>query len=109
MIQAVVLGFIALGVLIFLLKIEKIQKLHFQIFLAITILFSFLFAYIEYQNGIYRDEIHKVILKYNRDENLSCGNYLINRKSFNLTSNSFIDKNGTYGGMIVPVEECFSK
>jgi hypothetical protein len=110
LIQIIAIGFIAIFFLLFLSSINKLSRKSLIILISISILFSALFSFIEHKNSIYKDRIYNLSLAFEQDKNITCGEFIINREGFNMTSNSFLAKKDSQNrGLIVPFKDCFEK
>ncbi|EJF07611.1 hypothetical protein ThvES_00003230 [Thiovulum sp. ES] len=109
MVQIVIILGIALFLTLILSKADKVGKGGLISILLFVILAIGGSIYLETENDRYSENMKRLVLDYNSDKNISCGEYTVNQKDFNLASNSFVAKKGKFGGVIISVEECFEK
>jgi hypothetical protein len=107
--QIAFIAFIALVLTLLLSKADKLGKVGISIIFIASVFAIGTIIYIEEENKRYSEKVKELTLSYNQEKNISCNDYTINIKSFNLTSNSFVAKKDKFGGVIIPIEDCLEK
>jgi len=108
MVRTLISGLIGFAILYLFLKMERISPKSFKWLLTILLLVVFPIVYwTELQNNRYREKVNTLTLEFMEDKNITCGNYIVNSKTFNITSNSFVaKKNSKFKGVILPFTTC---